>query len=358
MSIWKWTEQEAGLDSLSAELRKLPAPEPPPDLVGRILRSRAAGVRVALPRGQRRCAARWVVGAIAAAAVVAVVTSTRDGGRPPADTDNPYQDVPAALSFWPPDAVAQEAGPPRPPRYEPVRGLRVARAHGGTWTYRTCTMFDDVTKCRGRLTITVADAQWEGQSVWLVSQQEISVRDGSPDIRSSLDTTYFELASVRPIYAAMGGAQFRLVRRFTRDSVREALDIGGAHPRSWRARASIPGAPDAPLVLRWARVDLTLLLQVLPLDRGWRGSVYSVRLVGPDPSKTGFAPIDLRFVGSGRIEVPAGRFDCWKLELRDGQESVLTLWVSKDRGWLVKTEPRASDWRTESVLVSATPPAP
>jgi hypothetical protein len=184
------------------------------------------------------------------------------------------------------------------------------------------------------------------------------VRDGSPDIRTSLDTTYFELASVRPIYAAMGGVQFRLVRRFTRDSVREALDIGGAHPRSWRARASIPGAPDAPLVLRWARVDLTLLLQVLPLGRGWRGSVYSVRLAGPDPSKTGFAPIDLRVVGSGRIEVPAGRFDCWKLELRDGQESVLTLWVSKDRGWLVKTEPRASDWRTESDLVSATPRAP
>src|SRR2546427_20505 len=132
----------------------------------------------------------------------------------------------------------------------------------------------------------------------------------------------------------------------------------GAHPRSWRASAGIPGAPDAPLVLRWRRVDLTLLLQVLPLDRWWSGSVYSVGLVGPDPSKTGFAPVDLRVVGSGRIEVPAGRFECWKLEFRESPESMLTLWVSKDHGWLVKTEQRGWDWRAESALVSATRPAP
>ena len=60
----------------------------------------------------------------------------------------------------------------------------------------------------------------------------------------------------------------------------------------------------------------------------------------------------------GRIDVPAGRYDCWKLQLHDGQEGALTLWATKDRGWLVKTEQRGLDWRTESVLVSATPPAP
>jgi hypothetical protein len=236
----------------------------------------------------------------------------------------------------------------------------MARAHGGTWTYRTCTVFDDVpTNCRGRFTITVANAQWRGRPVWLVSKQEKSARDRSPDtLRTPLDSTYFEPATLRPIYAAQGGVKFRLVRRFTRDTVREALDIGGAHPRSWRASAGIPGAPDAPLVLRWVHVDLTLLLQVLPLDRWWRGSVYSVGLVGPDPRKTGFAPVDLRVVGIGRIEVPAGRFECWKLELREGPESMLTLWVSKDHGWLVKTEQRGPDWRAESPLVSATPPAP
>jgi len=218
-------------------------------------------------------------------------------------------------------------------------------------------VFDDVlTNCRGRLTITVADARWEGHAAWLVSQQQKSVRDRSPDtLRTPPDSTYFEASTLRPIYAAQGGVKFRLVRRFTGDTVREALDIGGTAPRSWRSSAAIPGAQDAPIVLRWARVDLTLLLQVLPLDRWWRGSVYSVGLVGPDPSKTGFAPVDLRVVGSGRIEVPAGRFECWKVELRESPESMLTLWVSKDHGWLVKTEQRGWDWRAESALVSATP---
>jgi len=342
------------------ELRKIPAPEPSQDLLERILASRAAGVRVVLPGDRSATSRRAALLLTAAAAAVVLVMSRGGGDRRPVDPENGYQNNAAGLPFWPADAMAQEAGPPRRPRYEPVKSLRVARAQGGTWTYRTCTVFDDVlTNCRGRLTITVADARWEGHPAWLVSQQQKSMRDRSPDtLRTPPDSTYFEASTLRPIYAAQGGVKFRLVRWFTRDSVREALDIGGAHPRSWRASAAIPGAQDAPLVLRWARLDLTLLLQTLPLDRGWRGSVYSVGLVGPDPNKTGFAPVDLRVVGSGRIEVPAGRFECWKVELRESTESMLTLWVSKDHGWLVKTEQRGWDWRAESALVSATPPAP
>ena len=339
------------------ELRKIPAPAPSRDLLERILASRAAGVRVVLPEDRPATSRRAALLLTAAAAAVVLVMSTRGGNRRPVDPENGYQNNAAGLPFWPADAMAQEAGPPRRPRYEPVKSLRVARAQGGTWTYRTCTVFDDiVTNCRGRLTITVADARWEGHAAWLVSQQQKSVRDRSPDtLRTPPDSTYFEASTLRPIYAAQGGVKFRLVRRFTGDTVREALDIGGTAPRSWRSSAAIPGAQDAPIVLRWARVDLTLLLQVLPLDRWWRGSVYSVGIVGPDPSKTGFAPVDLRVVGSGRIEVPAGRFECWKVELRESPESMLTLWVSKDHGWLVKTEQRGWDWRAESALVSATP---
>jgi len=340
------------------ELRRIPAPEPSKDLLGRILASRAAGVRVVLPEDRSATSRRSALLLLtAAAAALVLVMSTRGGDRRPVDTENEFPDITAGLSFWPPDAMAQEPGPPRRPHYQPVRSLQFARAHGGTWTYRTCTVFDDVlTNCRGRLTITVADARWEGHAAWLVSQQQKSVRDRSPDtLRTPPDSTYFEASTLRPIYAAQGGVKFRLVRRFTGDTVREALDIGGTAPRSWRSSAAIPGAQDAPIVLRWARVDLTLLLQVLPLDRWWRGSVYSVGIVGPDPSKTGFAPVDLRVVGSGRIEVPAGRFECWKVELRESPESMLTLWVSKDHGWLVKTEQRGWDWRAESALVSATP---
>jgi len=343
------------------QLRKLPAAAAPEDLLARILASRAAGVRVVLPEDRSTVSRRALLLVTAAAAAVLLVMSTRAGDRRPPDPENGSQDIAAGLSFWPPDAMAQEAGPPRRPRYESVKNLRVARAQGGTWTYRTCTVFDDVlTKCRGSLTITISQAKWDGRPAWLMSQQEKSVQNWSTTdtIRTPLDTTYVDPATLRPMYHVMNGKAFHFVRRVTEDTIHEALDIGGAAPRSWRSSAGIPGDRHAPLVLRWARVDLTLLLQVLPLDRWWRGSVYSVGLVGPDPSKTGFVPVDLRVVGSGRIVVPAGRFECWKVELRDSPESMLMLWVSKDHGWLVKTEQQGPDWRAESALVSATLPAP
>jgi hypothetical protein len=354
---------DASRDALRRALRGLAAPEPPQRLLERILESRDAGVRVSLPRTGGRTA-RWLWGALAAAAALALILGTRDGGRAPADTGSPYPDIAATLLFWPPDALAQDAGPPRAPRYEPVR-LEAERARGGTWTYQNCTVFDEVpAACRGRPTTTtstimVGEATWHTRPTWLVSQRQARARVGSPTdtIRTPLDTAYFERTTLRPIYAALGGDRFRLIRSFTGDTVREALDIGGAHPRSWRRTARIPGALDAPLVLQWAGVDLTLLLQALPLERGWRGSVYSVRLVGADPSRAPFVPLDFGVVGSGHVEVPAGRFACWKVELREGK-SVVTLWVSKDRGWLVKTVTRGPDWRAESVLLSATPLAP
>jgi hypothetical protein len=350
---------DSARDALRRALRGLAAPEPSPRLLERILQSRAAGVRVSLPRAARR-AARWIWGPLAAAAALVLVISTRDGGRTPPDAGNPYADTAATLSFWPPDALAQDAGPPHAPRYAPVR-LEAGRARAGTWNYQNCTIFDEVpSECRGRFTIAVREAEWHGQPAWLVSQRQVMARHWSEAIIPPIDTAYVERATLRPIYAALGGNHFRLVRSFTGDTVREALDIGGAHPRSWRVAAQVPGAPDAPLALHWARVDLTLLLQVLPLERGWRGSVYSVRLVGPDRGKAPFVPLDLRVVGSGRIDVPAGRFDCWKVNMREGKEteSMVTLWVSKDRGWLVKTEQQGPDWRRETALVSATPPAP
>jgi len=353
---------DTSLDALRRALRDLAAPAPSPELLERILQSRATGVRVNLPRSERRVAG-WLWGALAAAAALALVISTRDSGRAPPDTGSAYSDI-AAMPFWPPDALAQDARPPRAPRYAPVR-IEARRAQAGTWVYQNCTVFDEVlTPCRGRptttvSTITVTNATWHGRPTWLVSQRQARERVGSPGdtMRTPLDTAYFERETLRPIYAALGGDRFRLERSFTGDTVHEALDIGGAHPRSWRRAAQIPAAPDAPLVLQWAGVDLTLLLQTLPLEGGWHGSVYTVRLVGADPSRPPFIPLDLRVVGSGHIEVPAGRFDCWKVESREAR-SMVTLWVSKDRGWLVKTNTRGTDWRAESVLLVATPPAP
>ena len=323
------------LDSLRRRLRDLAPPDPPPGLLQRILDGRAAGVRVALPRAERNHA-RWIIAALAAAAVLALVINIRTGERSPAGAETDYGDIAAALSLLPRAAMAQQAGPPRNPRYDLVHDLDGSRAHAGTWTYETCTTTDDVlTQCGSRLTVIVRKAQRAEQPAWLMIQRLAFVRGWSSakdTIHVPPDTTYFARQTLRPIYWAMTGERIRTVRRLTPDSLREAVDITGPHPRSWRVSARLPGPADAPLVLRWARFDVALLLQVLPFARGWKGSVYSVGLIGPRLSPSPFPPLDLGVVGSERIDVPAGRFDCWKVEMRVNEQSAMLFWVSKDRG--------------------------
>ena len=348
------------VDRIRRDLRGRAAPEPPPDLLERILASRRSGIRVVLPRVGRD-STRWLVGALGAAVVLALIVSIAGHDRPMgANTD--YREIAEALSFWPRAAIAQQAGPVRTPRYDLVQRVDASRLVAGTWTYDICATTDErLTKCSSRLTITAREAQRAEQPAWLMVQRLAEVRDWSSTkdtIYVPPDTTYFARQTLRPLNWSLTGDRIRVVRQFTPDSLREAVDITGAHPRSWRASARLPGAADEPLVLRWARFDVALLLQILPLDRGWRGSVYSVGLIGRVPGASPFPPLDFRVVGSERIDVPAGKFDCWRVEMRIGDETAITLWARKERGWLIKMEERWLDWRRDYALVSATPPAP
>src|SRR5207253_7573442 len=108
------------------------------------------------------------------------------------------------------------------------------------------------------------------------------------------DTTYFARQTLRPLSWSLTGDRIHVVRQFAPDSVHEAVDVTGPHPRSWHSSAKLPGASDDPLVLRWVRFDVALLLQALPLARGWQGSVYSVGLIGRVPGASPFPPLDFR----------------------------------------------------------------
>jgi hypothetical protein len=51
----------------------------------------------------------------------------------------------------------------------------------------------------------------------------------------------------------------------------------------------------------------------------------------------------LRVLGEERVRVPAGAFDCWKVEVIGGPRiyprqtfASHTMWVAKDEGWVVK----------------------
>lgn len=72
---------------------------------------------------------------------------------------------------------------------------------------------------------------------------------------------------------------------------------------------------------------LDAVLRSAALADGWRGSMW-LPMFGDN------LWIDLQVAGSETIDVPAGRFDCWKV--RVGLHGGIYAWVSKDRRWLVR----------------------
>src|SRR2546426_12435869 len=114
------------------ELRNIPAPDPPKDLLECILASRAAGVRVVLPQDRstvsRRAALLFLT---AAAAAVVLVMRARSGDQRPVGTENEFPDITAGRFFLPPGAVGAGTGPPpRPPREPGPQPAFAARCGG------------------------------------------------------------------------------------------------------------------------------------------------------------------------------------------------------------------------------------
>jgi hypothetical protein len=57
------------------------------------------------------------------------------------------------------------------------------------------------------------------------------------------------------------------------------------------------------------------------------------------------------------VTVPAGTFDCWRLEVEGyvWESERVQMWVSRDKGWLIKEQRRWSDYVVNRVLVSYAP---
>ncbi len=338
------------------KLRRLPAPEPPDELLPRILASRAAGVRVVLPEATAATVrARYVRYAAAMAALVA-------GGW-------------LAFSTLRPSTFRHAAGPPiwsldgTPlfpaivlgqerreydvrARYALITTTVPSSMRPGRWTYEIRWITDGVfTSSQGQRTITRVASKRDGKPVWLMTE-------------SGHDTVLIDQASLRPLRYVRPMRRQLLIQEFGRDSMVE-LFHGGTPPneRHFQGSAALPGLAGSPLLVAWSPYSIDALFQALPLARGWQGSVYSVNWLAFSDRVPAFTPVDLRVTGTGRITVPAGTFDCWKLGVRDGFEKTL-VWVSKDQRWLVMRQRAWSDdsgeWRIEAVLtaVDTTPPAP
>src|SRR6266699_509193 len=349
------------------ELRKIPAPEPSQDLLERILASRAAGVRVVLPAAARGVASSRAVRYAATAAILAgvawlvwQVVTTRSG----VESELPPVWVGGGMLFIPSTAFGQERFPlTRSLRYPLIAQIQPTRVRAGRWTYEGSSVGDGVfTTSQGPpRTIVIAAGNFEGQPVWVVSTS-----------MEMLDTVLVDRATLRPRRYVRPMRRSRLVQQYSRDSLDELLYLGPPpkeRERTLRGAAVLPDHGVGPMLVSWSPYAFEVLVQALPLSRPWRGSVYSANWVTMATRFPTFTALDLRVTGSERVTVPAGTFDCWRLEAREGDDKSM-LWVSRDHGWLVMRRHTSSDgsgkWRTEWVnetrLVAVdtvpTPPTP
>lgn len=362
--MWFRSQDDARLDAVRAALAGTPPLDPPADLLARILASRASGKRVRLPNGGSKWRVRIVAIAATVAAIVALADSIdrgRGGGEPGAR--DLYTDLLGGALWSPSVGTAQEAHKaPSPPRYPLIANFDASRVVGGRWTYEGRTTTDGLhTGATSRVAITASARRLDDLPVWLVTTQ----RTRAPDAADSL---FVSQATLRPVRFAINGRNSRtyVEQLYSGDSVHETIDVTGRRERHFRGVAALPGPREAALIpFVPFDVNLTLLSQALALNRRWRGSVYALGLVSPPSRMPPFTPVDLRVIGRDRVTVPAGTFDCWKLEVirrsYAGGESRSHMWMSRDHQWVVKTEYRGSDFVTEQLLTSyesPTPPAP
>ncbi len=332
------------------ELRKIPAPEPSQDLLERILASRAAGVRVALPTIPARAVLwhrpwYWTV---AAAAVVVLIIAAGVGLHRSGETEGGGS-WDARIVLSPSEVYAQEPGGRlSTASYPVVETLDASRLIEGRWVYRTRIVIDGfVTDTEPTDTVSVRATRLHDLPALAI------VSSWASRPVTSRDTFIVDRRDLRPL------RRFCCVGRSAREFTYGPADVGPLflvhvpknHPGS---RLNPAMQPTIGLV---SFLQLKPLLQALPLDDGWRGSAYLRAFHGPyDP-----LPIDVRVTGRERCSVPAGTFDCWRVELAlPPNRRTLNVWIKRGEQVVVRMEQRSENGAMEYVLIAAetTPPAP
>ena len=345
---------------LSAALRRLPAPAPSADLLPRILRSRAMGVRIAdEPKGLaipwRWLAAAAVTGVLIGGSWMVSLSLSRLGSSP--EVREPLDAWLRQTGMLPSDSVDRGLSGEVPrPKYGLITtdDLDVTRLTEGTWMYAVATTTDNVlTQPSGRVGIRLVRAHHLGQPVLMVNEGRDLI--GGP-WGEYADTTHLDPVSLRPLRSVASGRRTRFIQTFSGDSGYESILRTGPMAMFRASWAALPFSRQTLFVNDWSTTRLAVLFGAFPLARRWSGSLYQVAYITQNPGRSS-APIDLRVVGTDRVTVPAGTFDCWRVEVdthlwRREREAI---WVSRDKGWVIKRQTHGPDFVVNTVLESYEP---
>ena len=312
---------------------------PPAGLFDRVMRARERGERTSLavtgsaPRSAFHIRPRtFMAAAVVAAAAASIMLMSRSSSI--ASDAQLFVSNGAFVSV----ADAQELPARAQPTAPPFTQIRGARLHAGRlafaqrWT--TSPLRDTVD---ARSTVEVTPVMLQGDSAW----RAISVWTGNVGgygKRVEVETLYLARNDLhllrRDVHASPYNrfSRINISQRLTGDSVlgqMTAEDKGVV-----RARRPIAQRLPVQFAPFMTETLAPLMLAAAELSPGWHRSVsllgWAVR-----PGDV-FSSVDLRVVGEEIIQVPAGTFDCWRLELR-AADHVIGYWVRKSDGLGVRT---------------------
>jgi hypothetical protein len=361
-----WFKRRPKLDDwaegIHPELRDVPVPPPSDDLWNRIAASRSAGTRVILPDGtevKSASAFRYVIPAAVAAALLLVALPFLDRGTPESARDS--AGVAAALpvvSEWFTGTVAIAEPVPTVHRavLPPMRFTRADAIRPLSLEY-TITRRDGSGAVTDRMfgLISVRDDESSAVPAWRVVTRDSSPRTTKPVI--SIDTIVIAKGDLRMLSRTAVVAPYsrydeiRIRQTFRGDSVVGRMNAKGAD-------AGPMGRPIARrLPPEWGPFMedalAPFLLGAVDLNADWKASTSIVGWAVVDGDV--YFPLELRVVGSERVTVPAGTFDCWRLAIRHRNRDI-SLWLRKSDGVGVRTRQSPPNGGTqETVLVRVGP---
>lgn len=314
-------------EAIRPELQALAVPEPSAELLGRILASRRAGARVILPhmRDQTRRDRRPFVLAAAVAAVLVVLVMR---GRASGESF-------ASSGFLSGVAFAQE-------RVAHVAALPPMRVTHATALRRMTIELERHVRDsaggarRSRVTIGVTAEVVAGIAAWRITLTDGETVEGRAGLKA--ETLYVARADLRLLRRDVHVSPYRrygrinIAQRFSGDSITGRMttdqpSIGAGRPIGTRLPAEFgPYIPDA---------LQPLFLMSTPLQRDWSAgaSVLGWAVVPNDV----FTPIELRVTGEERIQVPAGTFDCWRVDVAVSGRTIV-YWARKSDGLGVRVQ--------------------
>jgi hypothetical protein len=331
-------------------------------ILERIVASRDSGARVILPGDDSSAHrnSRQRIALLAAAAALIVVAGTAglvrlldDRSAAPRDSASarPISALFVSVGVLPSSAAAQELPPARAMAIDPRRIAPTTLVYERRW-HRAAG--EVVAGGRGVLAVTHASVQ--GEDAWLVESIWRGLQGGPNDhgVRVLAESVYLSRQTLRPIARRVHAVPYRrfpditIVQRFHGDSVLGEMTISQPAIRRPIAR-QVSGLGDRVIP---SEALGAMYLSAVDVDASWEAELgYLGWAVLPTDV---VYPLSLRVVGSERVTVPAGTFDCWKVAVVVGGRTQWS-WIRKSDhlGVMTRDESTASRYGVREVVLSS-----